>query len=374
MPEAGENISQDSQESQDSQQDTQESAPEVSGSDTVESAEPAQPEDESSEQVDAAPSEQPEEIDGEVVDEVQEEAETEDDGNDEAPEEVAEEVVEPEAEAEPEPEPEPETESDDSAEDADEATEAEAVEEDSSTEEAEAEEDGNDEAPEEVAEEVVEAEAEPEPEPESETESDDSAEDAPFDPHNIPKKYDSQTFEWYILKVQVNRETSIRDGLLRRIKMEGLEEYFEEVIVPTEDIVEFTRSGKRKVVKRKLYPGYIMVNMMLQDDSWFLVRETPGIGDFTGTLGKPSPMPADEVERILSVAQPEEEADGEEPQLKTAIPFKAGDRVRVKDGNFQNFEGEVDGIDEANGRVTLIINIFGRSTPVELEHWQIEEI
>lgn len=314
MPEAGENISQDSQESQDSQQDTQESAPEVSGSDTVESAEPAQPEDESSEQVDAAPSEQPEEIDGEVVDEVQEEAETEDDGNDEAPEEVAEEVVEPEAEAE------------------------------------------------------------PEPEPESETESDDSAEDAPFDPHNIPKKYDSQTFEWYILKVQVNRETSIRDGLLRRIKMEGLEEYFEEVIVPTEDIVEFTRSGKRKVVKRKLYPGYIMVNMMLQDDSWFLVRETPGIGDFTGTLGKPSPMPADEVERILSVAQPEEEADGEEPQLKTAIPFKAGDRVRVKDGNFQNFEGEVDGIDEANGRVTLIINIFGRSTPVELEHWQIEEI
>ena len=314
MPEAGENISQDSQESQDSQQDTQESAPEVSGSDTVESAEPAQPEDESSEQVDAAPSEQPEEIDGEVVDEVQEEAETEDDGNDEAPEEVAEEVVEPEAEAEPEPEPEPET------------------------------------------------------------ESDDSAEDAPFDPHNIPKKYDSQTFEWYILKVQVNRETSIRDGLLRRIKMEGLEEYFEEVIVPTEDIVEFTRSGKRKVVKRKLYPGYIMVNMMLQDDSWFLVRETPGIGDFTGTLGKPSPMPADEVERILSVAQPEEEADGEEPQLKTAIPFKAGDRVRVKDGNFQNFEGEVDGIDEANGRVTLIINIFGRSTPVELEHWQIEEI
>ena len=347
MPGAGENISQDSQESQDSQQDSQESAPEATGSDTVESAEPAQPEDESSEQVEAAPSEQPEEIDGEVVDEVEEEAQTE-----------------------------PEAESDNSTEDADEATEAEAVEEDLSTEEAEAEDDGSDEAPEEVAEEVVEpeAEAEPEPEPESETESDDSAEDAPFDPHNIPKKYDSQTFEWYILKVQVNRETSIRDGLLRRIKMEGLEEYFEEVMVPTEDIVEFTRSGKRKVVKRKLYPGYIMVNMMLQDDSWFLVRETPGIGDFTGTLGKPSPMPADEVERILSVAQPEEEADGEEPQLKTAIPFKAGDRVRVKDGNFQNFEGEVDGIDEANGRVTLIINIFGRSTPVELEHWQIEEI
>ena len=215
---------------------------------------------------------------------------------------------------------------------------------------------------------VVEEVTEPEPEVEE------APEDAPFDPYNIPKKYDNQTFEWYILKVQVNRETSIRDGLLRRIKMEGLEEYFEEVIVPTEDIIEFTRSGKRKVVKRKLYPGYIMVKMMLQDDSWFIVRETPGIGDFTGTFGKPTPMSAEEVDRILSVAQPEEETEGEEPQLKTAIPFKAGDRVRVKDGNFQNFEGEVDGIDEANGRVTLIINIFGRSTPVELEHWQIEQL
>ena len=227
-------------------------------------------------------------------------------------------------------------------------------------------------APDAQVEESEETPAEDEPEVEESEET--PAEDAPFDPHNIPKKYDSQTFEWYILKVQVNRETSIRDALLRRIKMEGLEEYFEEVIVPTEDIVEFTRSGKRKVVKRKLYPGYIMVKMMLQDDSWFLVRETPGIGDFTGTFGKPTPMPAHEVERILSVAQPEEDSKGEEPQLKTAIPFKAGDRVRVKDGNFHNFEGEVDGIDEANGRVTLIINIFGRSTPVELEHWQIEEI
>ena len=240
---------------------------------------------------------------------------------------------------------------------------------DASSEEVPAEDESDVEEGEEVpAEELV---VEPASEP---TPAEESAEDAPFDPHNIPKKYDSQTLEWYILKVQVNRETTIRDALLRRIKMEGLDDYFEEVIVPTEDIVEFTRSGKRKVVKRKLYPGYIMVKMMLQDDSWFLVRETPGIGDFTGTFGKPTPMPAHEVERILSVAQPEEDSKGEEPQLKTAIPFNAGDRVRVKDGNFQNFEGEVDGIDEANGRVTLIINIFGRSTPVELEHWQIEEI
>ena len=267
----------------------------------------------------------------------------------------------------------------------DSATQEEEVESEAAAE-VETEEADEDVPEEEIAEESADAEPEAneeseetpseEVEPEAEASADEPEDDegAPFDPNNIPKKYDSQTFEWYILKVQVNRETSIRDGLLRRIKMEGLEEYFEDVIVPTEDIVEFTRSGKRKVVKRKLYPGYIMVNMMLQDDSWFLVRETPGIGDFTGTFGKPTPMPADEVERILTVAQPEEDAEGDEPQLKTAIPFKPGDRVRVKDGNFQNFEGEVDGIDEANGRVTLIINIFGRSTPVELEHWQIEEI
>jgi len=285
----------------------------------------------------------------------------------EVAEEVEEEAVEEEAVSEAEPEPEP-------------VAEEEAVEE---VEEEAVEEEAVEEVEEEAVEEEAVSEAEPEPEPVAEEEVKEEAveeevaeeaEDAPFDPHNIPKKYDSQTFEWYILKVQVNRETSIRDGLLRRIKMEGLDDYFEEVIVPTEDIVEFTRSGKRKVVKRKLYPGYIMVRMMLQDDSWFLVRETPGIGDFTGTFGKPTPMPADEVERILKVAQPEEDTAGDEPQLKTAIPFKPGDRVRVKDGNFQNFEGEVDGIDEANGRVTLIINIFGRSTPVELEHWQIEEI
>jgi transcriptional antiterminator NusG len=84
-------------------------------------------------------------------------------------------------------------------------------------------------------------------------------------------------------------------------------------------------------------------------------------------------MPADEVARILQTTN-EEDEDGEDGQIKTAIPFNSGDRVRVKDGNFQNFEGEVEGIDEANGRVTLIINIFGRSTPVELEHWQIENI
>jgi transcriptional antiterminator NusG len=179
-------------------------------------------------------------------------------------------------------------------------------------------------------------------------------------------------FEWFILKVQVNREDSIKDALLRRVKMNGLDRFFKEVVVPTEDVVEFTKTGKRRVVKKKLYPGYILVNMAVTDESWFMVRETSGIGDFTGSAGKPTPMEPRDVERILrsSKVLPEEEGTG----VKTAIPFKTGDRVRVKDGYFQNFEGDVDAIDQAHGRVTVMINIFGRATPVEIEHWQIEAV
>jgi transcription termination/antitermination protein NusG len=176
--------------------------------------------------------------------------------------------------------------------------------------------------------------------------------------------------EWYILKVQSNRESSICEGLKRRVARAGLDEYFDEVIVPTEDVAEF-KNGKRRVVKRKLYPGYIVVHMAITDETWFLVRETPGIGDFTGSAGHPTPMLPHEVERIVRKSSAQEE--GGEP-IKTAIPFKQGDRVRIKEGTFENFEGDVEGIDEANGRVTVMINIFGRSTPVELEHWQIDAV
>ena len=176
--------------------------------------------------------------------------------------------------------------------------------------------------------------------------------------------------DWYILKVQSNRENTICDALLRRVAVAGLDDYFGDVMVPTEDVAEF-KNGKKRIVKRKLYPGYIVVHMAINDDTWFLVRETPGIGDFTGSAGKPSPMLPQEVERIVKSARPDE--DGGEP-IKTAIPFKQDDRVRIKEGTFENFEGDVDEIDEANGRVTVMINIFGRSTPVELEHWQIESI
>ncbi|HEY2840976.1 MAG TPA: transcription termination/antitermination protein NusG [Pirellulales bacterium] len=173
---------------------------------------------------------------------------------------------------------------------------------------------------------------------------------------------------WYILKVQSNREDSIRDALLRRVKIAGLLDFFGDIIVPIEMVSEF-KAGKKRVVKRKLYPGYIMVNMELNEDTWFLVRETPGIGDFTGSGGKPSPMLSSEVNRIITN---KEEAATEQAPLK--IKFKPSDRVKITEGTFENFEGDVDSIDQSNGRVTVMINIFGRSTPVELEYWQIESI
>lgn len=182
---------------------------------------------------------------------------------------------------------------------------------------------------------------------------------------DVPK---SENMNWYILKVQSNREESIREGLLRRVSIQGLDRYFGEVIVPTEKVTEF-KGGKKRVIKRKLYPGYLVVHMEINEDTWFLVRETPGIGDFTGASGVPTPMLPHEVERIIAK---QEEKSEKAPDLK--IPFAKGDRVKVVEGNFENFEGEVDAIDKTNGRVTVMITIFNRTTPVEFEYWQVESV
>jgi len=174
--------------------------------------------------------------------------------------------------------------------------------------------------------------------------------------------------DWYILKVQSNRERTIAEALERKMRIEGLDRFFDQVIVPTEKVTEF-KGGKKKVVERKLYPGYIVVHMHINDETWFAVRETSGVGDFTGSAGKPTPMLPQEVAKIV---QTEEEEASEAPKLD--IRFAKGDKVKVKEGNFESFEGEVNTIDEASGRVTVMINIFGRSTPVELEYWQIEAV
>jgi transcription termination/antitermination protein NusG len=186
--------------------------------------------------------------------------------------------------------------------------------------------------------------------------------------HEEPVTEEEIRMDWYILKVQSNRERSIAEALERKMRIEGLDRFFDQVIVPTEKVTEF-KGGKKKVVERKLYPGYIVVHMHINDDTWFAVRETSGVGDFTGAGGKPTPMLAHEVAKII---QTEEEETSEAPKLD--IRFHSGDKVKVKEGNFESFEGEVNTIDEASGRVTVMINIFGRSTPVELEYWQIEAV
>ena len=185
---------------------------------------------------------------------------------------------------------------------------------------------------------------------------------------------DDLEMNWYILKVQVNREKGICEALTRRVRQAGMEAYFGDILVPTEDVREFSKSGKQRVVKRKLYPGYIVVHMAINDDTWFLVRETSGIGDFTGAVGKPASLSQAEIDRIMATTRPPEDDEDAADAIKTSIRHKVGDRVRVKEGYFQNYEGDVSKVDERNGRIEVMINIFGRPNPVELDHWQVEDI
>lgn len=171
---------------------------------------------------------------------------------------------------------------------------------------------------------------------------------------------------WYVVRVQSGREEQVKDGLLRRVRAAGLEGRISNVIVPTEKVTEI-RSGRKTVREKKLYPGYIMIEMEQDKDAWFLVRETPGIGDFLG-LKEPIPMAEHEVNKMLS-----EQTEAEEDRPRIKIEVQKGDSVRVKDGPFENFDGVVEEVDAKNGRVKVSITVFGRSTPVDLEYWQLEK-
>jgi transcription termination/antitermination protein NusG len=188
--------------------------------------------------------------------------------------------------------------------------------------------------------------------------------DTPRDPATIP-------LHWYVLKVQSNREKSIRDNLVRRIKRDGYSDYFGEIVIPTEKVVE-TKGGKRKIREQKLFPGYMMIQVRLTDETWFLVRDTSGVGDFTGAAGRPLPMQEHEIERMLGA---QTVAGEEEKPHRPVVKFSVavGDVVKVKEGAFESFEGAVDSMDETTGKVKVIIEIFGRPTEVELEHWQVEK-
>jgi len=179
--------------------------------------------------------------------------------------------------------------------------------------------------------------------------------------------------KWYVLRVQSGREDSVKESLIKRVQALKLEELVGRVVVPTEKVSEI-KGGKRRIAERKIYPGYIMVELETEDTgriperAWFMVKETPGIGDFVGSRRKPVPMKDTEVARMLEAMEEKEEA----PKIK--IGFRSGDNVRIKEGPFENFDGYVEEINPGKGLVKVIVTIFGRATPIELEYWQIEAI
>ena len=173
--------------------------------------------------------------------------------------------------------------------------------------------------------------------------------------------------EWYVIRVQSGREDLVRETLEKRVKASGFENRIPRALVPTEKVSEI-KGGKKRVRERKLYPGYLMVEMEFDEQVWYLIRETPGIGDFVGSRAKPSPMAAHEAERILHDMAKEEE------KPKVRIDFSKGDNVKIKEGPFENFDGIVEEVIPAKGLVRVVVTIFGRPTPVELEYWQIEAI
>jgi len=179
---------------------------------------------------------------------------------------------------------------------------------------------------------------------------------------------------WYVLRVQSNKEETVRETLERKAKLEAVTDRLCRIVVPTER-VSTMKAGKRRVSERKLYPGYVFVEMDAEDDGsvpekvWFVIRETGGVGDFIGTEGKPTAMKPHEVEKLIGEA---ERGAAEAPALK--VDYAQGDQVKIKQGPFENFEGVVDDVQLDKGLVRVIVTIFGRATPVELEYWQVGPI
>lgn len=179
--------------------------------------------------------------------------------------------------------------------------------------------------------------------------------------------------QFFVLRVASNKEDQVREKLSRKVKIEGLEEYVGRVLVPTERIHSM-KGGVRKQADRKLYPGYVFIELQLDKDGripdkvWFVIKETEGVGDFIGSNGKPTPMsPKDESAMI-------EAAERKDEPLSIGAEFKKGDKIKVTNGAFMNFEGEVDEVIPDKGMVRIITMIFGRATPLELEYWQIEKL
>jgi len=178
--------------------------------------------------------------------------------------------------------------------------------------------------------------------------------------------------QWFVVHVLSGQEQKVHDNLVKRIKTEEMSDLVYEVLVPTERVSEIKR-GKKTETTRKFFPGYLIVNMHLLDENnqlmdrtWYFVRETPGVIGFAGTKDRPIPMRDSEVQSMLSQVRERED------KVKPKVSFEVGETVKVADGPFQNQSGVVEEIDPERGKLLVSVSIFGRSTPVELEYWQVE--
>lgn len=180
----------------------------------------------------------------------------------------------------------------------------------------------------------------------------------------------TEGMNWFVLRVASNKEDYVRETLLRKIEIEGMKHLVNRILVPTEK-TRTVKNGKQKITETKLYPGYVFVEMRLEPDGripqdvFFLIKETTGVGDFVGTTGRPTKLANHEVEKMLLDSRKPEEL----PNVK--MVFEKGEPVVIKQGPFENYEGTVDELLPDKGLVRVLVTIFGRQAPIELEEWQI---
>ena len=177
--------------------------------------------------------------------------------------------------------------------------------------------------------------------------------------------------KWYVVHTQSGYENKVQGNLAQRIQSMNKEDSIHEVVIPLENVVEF-KQGKRVEVQKKMFPGYILVRCRMNDEVWNVIRNTPGITGFVGSANKPTPLPRKEVESFLGTAG---EADGQVvKRTKPRMGYEQGETVRVKEGPFADFSGEIIEINEDQLKLKVLVNIFGRETPVELEFAQVAKL
>ena len=181
----------------------------------------------------------------------------------------------------------------------------------------------------------------------------------------MPKQRLPQQKNWYVIHTYSGYEDAVAKNLKQRVESLGMEDKIFNVLVPKEKKIKI-KNGKRKVVEEKIYPGYVLVEMIVTDDSWYIVRNTPNVTGFVGVGTTPVPISAKEVETL------KKRTGVETPQYK--IEAKVGDSVKIIDGLFKDFDGKVSEIDEERGKVKVLVNMFGRDTPVELDSLQIKKL